>query len=184
VETGPSGAQLADWLRSQRAEDKDAWLLGLLGNSAQVTRSGILLQFRQSLRASRDEPMGEAASRRTCQELRAAAKARAEEAECRRAEEVAVRRAKEAEQSAKLRNLELNRLARRVDAAWDEADRKVSTKQAHQYALAVKELTDLRDLAMRDGRVEQFEARLLDLVHRHERKYAFVKRLRKAGLAT
>ena len=80
--------------------------------------------------------------------------------------------------------MELDRLARRIDAAWDEVDRKVSTKQTHQYGLAVKELTDLRDLATRDGHIEQFNARLLDLVRRHERKSTFVERLRKAGLTT
>jgi hypothetical protein len=184
TELVPSQAQLAAWLRSQRAEAKDAWLLELLGHSAQATRSEILLQFRQALRAGHGESVGKIAPARTCQELREAVEARAQEAERRRAEEAAAKKAEEAEQTARLRKLELDRLARRIDAAWDEVDRKVTTKQTHQYGLAVKELTDLRDLATRDENVEQFDARLQDFVRRHERKSAFLERLRKAGLTT
>jgi hypothetical protein len=99
------------------------------------------------------------------------------------AEATAARQAKEAEQAAKLRNLKLNRLARQIDAAWEEVDRKVSTKQANQYVLAVQELTDLRDLAVRDGHSEQFDGRLREFVQRHARKPALLERLRKAGLS-
>jgi hypothetical protein len=184
TETVSSQAQLAAWLRSRRAEERDAWLLEMLGPSAQATRSQILLQFRQSLRAARGGPVAEIVRPRTCQQLREAAEVRAQEAERRRAEEAAAKKAKEAELDARLRKLELDRLARRIDAAWDEVDRKVATKQTHQYVLAVKELTDLRDLATRDGHVEPFEARLQDLVRRHGKKVAFLERLRKAGLMT
>jgi len=184
TDAASSRVVLAEWLRSQRTEDKDAWLLELLGHSAPAVRSEILLQFRQALRVSRGEAAVEPPAGRTCQELRDAAQTRMREAERRRAEEAAARKAQEAKQAAKLRNLELDGLAQRGDAAWDEVERKVATKQTHQYALAVKELTELRDLARRDGHAAQFEARLLDLVHRHERKHAFVARLRKAGLMT
>jgi hypothetical protein len=184
AETGASQAELAKWVRSRQSEEKDAWLLELLGPSAPACRSEVLLQFRESLRAACDQPEGRSLPPRTCRELREAAEVREQEAERRRAAEAAAKRAKEAKQAAKVRNLELNRLAQRIDEAWDEVERKVSTKQTTQYDQAVKELTDLRDLAVRDGHVEQFQAHFLDLVHRHERKYALVKRLRKAGLMT
>ena len=177
-----SQAQLADWLQSRSATERNAWLVKLLGESAQATRSEILLQFRQSLRAARGQTRADTTPPRTCQELREAAEARAREAECRRAEAVAAKHAKVARQAAKLRNQELDQLALRIDDAWDEVDRKVSTKQTNQYALAVKELADLRDLSVRDGQIEQWTARLLDLVQRHARKSAFLERLRKAGL--
>jgi hypothetical protein len=179
-----SQAQLAEWLRSRSSVEKDAWLLELLGPSAQATRSEILLHFRQSLRAARGEPVGESTPPRTCQELREAGEARANEAARRRVAEDAAKRAKDAEQAAKVRNLLLDHLARRIDAAWDEVEQKVATKQASHYAQAVKELTDLRDLATRDGHIEQFDARLLELVRRHQKKPAFIQRLRKAGLTT
>jgi hypothetical protein len=52
-EATPSQAQLADWLQSRPVGERDAWLLGLLGESVQAKRSEILLPFRQSLRAVR-----------------------------------------------------------------------------------------------------------------------------------
>lgn len=182
TEATRSQAQLAAWLQSRSAEERDAWLLGLLGDSAQASRSEILLQFRQSLRAAGSESDSPIAPPRTCRELREAMEARAKEAERRRAEAAAAQRAKEAEQAAKLRKLELDRLARRIDAAWDEIDRRISTKETNRYILAVKELTDLRELATRDGHLEQFDARLLELIRRHEKKPAFLARLSKAGL--
>ncbi len=182
TESAPSQAQLAEWLQSRRAEERDAWLLELLGESAQASRSEILLQFRQSLRVAGGESVADTKRQRTCRELREAVEARAEAAERRRAEAAAAQRAKETEQAAKLRSLQLDRLAQRIDAAWDEIDRRLSTKETNRYILAVKELTDLRELATRDGHIEQFDARLLDLVRRHEKKSAFLARLRQAGL--
>ncbi len=177
-----SQAQLADWLQSRSTTERDTWLVKLLGESAQATRAEALLQFRQSLRAARGQTRADTIPPRTCRELREAAEAIEREAERRRAEAVAAKQAKEARQAAKLRRQELDRLALRIDGAWDEVDRKVTTKQMNQYALAVKELTDLRDLAVRDGQIEQFTARLLSFVQRHAKKSAFLERLRKAGL--
>ena len=182
AEAASTRSQLNEWLQSRPVAERDAWLLELLGESAQATRSEVLLQFRQSMRASRGVAAANTTPTRTCRELREAAEDRAKEAERRRAEEAAAKRAKKAQEAAKLRNLELDRLAQRIDAAWEEVDRKVSTKQAGQYALAVKELTDLRDLATRDRQIELFDSRLLDFVRRHAKKPAFLKRLRKAGL--
>ncbi len=178
----PSETQLIDWLQSLPAETRDMWLLKLLGESAQATRSAVLLQFRQSLRAALADPVVDKMPPRTCLELRQALEVRAANADRLRAEALAAKRAKDAHQAATRRTLELNQLAKRIDAAWDEADRKVSTKQTHQYVLAVKQLTDLRDLATRDRHIEQFDARLLDLVRRHAKKFAFLERLRQAGL--
>lgn len=182
AEPESSRAQLAEWLWSRSSAEKDAWLLALLGQSTQPTRSEILLQFRQSLRAASSGPQAQTAPPRTCQQLRQAREVHAKESERRRAEEDAAKRAKEAKQAAKVRNLLLNQLAKRIDAAWDEVEQKISTKQTSQYPQAVKELTDLHDLAIRDGHIEQFDARLSELVRRHQKKYALVQRLRKAGL--
>jgi hypothetical protein len=184
AEPESSRAQLAEWLWSRSSAEKDAWLLALLGQSTQPTRSEILLQYRQSLRAASGEPPVETLPPRTCRQLRQAREAQAKEAERRRAEEDAAKRVKEAKQAAKVRNLLLNQLAKRIDAAWDEVEQKISTKQTSQYPQAVKELTDLHDLAIRDGHIEQYDARLSELVRRHQKKYAFVQRLRKAGLIT
>jgi hypothetical protein len=118
---------------------------------------------------------------RTGQALREAAEARFKEAERRRAEADAAKQAKEAQRAARLRRFHLDRLAQRIDAAWAEVDRKVSTKQTNPYVLAIKELTDLCDLATRDGHVAQFAARLRQLAESHAKKGAFLERLKKAG---
>lgn len=99
-------------------QEGDAWLLELLGESAQATRSEVLLQFRQSLRGSRGKSVPDTTPPRTCRELREAAEARAKETERRRAEEAAAKQAKEAQQAAKLRNLELDRLLQ-LDTFFD-----------------------------------------------------------------
>lgn len=175
-------AELAEWLRSRPSAEKDAWLQELLGPSAQSFRSEILLRFRQSLRSVRGHSEPETLPPRTCQQLREAAEFREQEAERLREAKEAAKREKEAIQAAKLRKLALDRLAPRVDAAWEDIERKLMLKQPSKYDHAVKELTDLRDLAARDGHSEQFDARFLDLVTRHKGKHAFLKRLKQAGL--
>ncbi len=179
----PSQAQLVKWLRSKTAELREAWLLKLLGESAQATRSEVLLQFRQSLRAASADPMADTPPPRTCRELREAVEMRAAEADRLRKAALAAKQAKEAKQAAAQRNRELEHLATRINAAWQEVDRKVSTKQTHQYGLAIQELLALHDLATRDGNLAPFEARLLDLVRQHGKKSAFLERLRQAGLS-
>ena len=183
TEVAPSHAQLVKWIRSQTAESREAWLLKLLGESAQATRAEVLLQFRQSLRAAAADPVADTPPPRTCLELREAVEVRAAEADRLRKEALAAKRAKEAKQAATQRNRELDHLATRIDAAWKEVDRKVSTKQTHQYGLAIQELLALHDLAKRDHHLAQFEARLLDLVRQHAKKSAFLERLRQAGLS-
>jgi len=178
-----TSTQLIEWLQSQPTESRDVWLQKLLGESAQATRSEVLLQFRQSLRAAIVDSVVETEPTRTCLELREAVEARAAEADRLRAEALAAKKAKDAERAAMLRNRELDQLAKRIDAAWKEIDRKVSTKQTRQYVLAVTELMDLRDLATRDRQLKSFDARLLDLVHQHAKKSAFLERLRKACLS-
>ncbi len=183
TEVAPSHAQLAQWLRSQTAESREAWLLKLLGESAQATRAEVLLQFRQSLRAAMVDPEADTPPPRTCLELREAVEVRAAAADRLRKEALAAKRVKEAKQAAAQRNRDLDHLATRIDAAWKEVDRKVSTKQTHQYGLAIQELLALHDLATRDHHLTPFEARLLDLVRQHAKKPAFLERLRQAGLS-
>jgi hypothetical protein len=77
--------------------------------------------------------------------------------------EVAAQQAREAERAATLREQERDLLASRIDAAWDDIDRKLLLKVVRQYDLTVKALTDMRGV--------------------HKQK-AFRDRLTKAGLTT
>ena len=64
-QTAPTQTQLANWLQSQPVTQRDAWLLELLGDSAQPTRSEVLLQFRQSLKKSSQQPASDGQPSRT-----------------------------------------------------------------------------------------------------------------------
>jgi hypothetical protein len=57
-----------------------------------------------------------------------------------------------------------------------------AAKQPSRYDAAVKLLKDLRDVALRAGRQEEIEARLVRLREQHARKPSFVARLQAAGL--
>jgi len=58
----------------------------------------------------------------------------------------------------------------------------IATKQPKGYDHAVKLLLDLRDLAARKGKRDDFEARLNALRAAHPRKPSFIARLRMVGL--
>ena len=72
----PSQAQFAQWLKSQPAAQRQAWLLKLLGNSAPSTRSEIQLEFRQSLPAQPSASKALTMPPRTCKEFRDTLEAR------------------------------------------------------------------------------------------------------------
>ena len=73
-------------------------------------------------------------------------------------------------------------LARREEEAWGEAEALIATKQPGKYDAAVALLRDLRELAVRAGRREEAEARLVRLYERHAKKPSLIGRLRAAGL--
>ena len=183
TEVAPTQTQLVDWINSQPAKKRDAWLLALLGESAQTTRSEVLLQFRLSLRKPSKKSVSAGLPARSCAELREAAEVREAEAERLLVAEADAKKARAAKHTAKVRNVELDQLAQRVDAAWVEADQKISMKQPKQYDLAAKLLIDLRDLAVREKQTPAFKTRLLDLTRRHAKKTMMLDKLTQAGLS-
>ncbi len=171
ADTAPTQEQLALWLKSRSAVERDLWLFDLLGDSGPATRSEVLLQFRQSLRKNSSAAVHESTPRRTCEELQSAAE---ESRQC------ALQQS--AENAAKLRNTQLDELARNIDSAWREVQQTLEAKKPALYDLATKTLKDLRDLAERDGQMEPFQDRLRELVRRHKTKTAFIGKLQQTGL--
>ncbi|MCY2967553.1 MAG: hypothetical protein NT069_28635 [Planctomycetota bacterium] len=169
--TAPTKEQLAVWLKSRSAVERDRWLFDLLGESGPATRSEVLLQFRQSLRKKSSAAIHVSTPRRTCEELQAAA----EESRQRAIQQAA-------EMAAKLRNTQLDQLARNIESAWREVQQCLDAKKPSLYDLATRSLKDLRDLAERDGQLEPFQDRLRELVRRHATKKAFIEQLQNAGL--
>lgn len=118
---------------------------------------------------------------RTVAQLRKGALERAEARRCQakeRAERERVRREQEARAA---RERYLNDLAKRGEEAWARVDQLIATKQPKKYDEAVALLGDLRELAARDGRIQEHSARLRRIQMQHEGKPSFIGRLRKAG---
>jgi hypothetical protein len=112
-----------------------------------------------------------AAVRRTWAELRATAEG-LRQAEARRQQtEAEARRIKE-----------LQDFAPRAAQAWRDVAALIEEKKARPYAEAVALLVKLRDLAVFQNRLAEFEARLSSLQAQYAGRPAFQERLRKAGL--
>ncbi len=111
------------------------------------------------------------AARRTWAELRATAK-RLRQAEDRRQKaEAEARRIKE-----------LQDFAPRAAQAWRDVQALIEEKKARPYDEAVVLLVKLRDLAMFQGRLPEFQARMAALQAQYANRPAFQERLHKAGL--
>jgi len=65
---------------------------------------------------------------------------------------------------------------------WNEVEDLIATKQPKGYDHTVKLLLDLRDLAARKGKRDDFGARLDGLRAAHPRKPSLINRLERAGL--
>jgi len=104
------------------------------------------------------------------QNRRAAARMAAEE-KARREREAAI-----------LRQKHFDKIAGREPELLNEVEELISTKQPKSYDSAVELLMDLRDLAARNGKTDEFRTRLDGICMTHARKPSFIERLRKAGL--
>ena len=175
----PVDGALADWVRALPATEKDDLLIAAV--YGETHRLGSSLR-RRYLREHGPAWGGAVETGRTAGELFAAAEARAEERE--RIEEAkrAAAAAKRTEEVAKARESYLDGLAKRVDGAWREAEGMVESKKPTEYDRAVRLVTDLRDLADRDGEIDEFRGRLRTLRDRHAKKVSFMGRLDEAGL--
>jgi hypothetical protein len=112
-----------------------------------------------------------AATRRTWAELRETAE-RLRQAEARR---------QQAEAEAK-RVKDLQDFAPRAPQAWRDVQALIEEKKARPYDGAVALLVKLRDLAVFQNRLAEFEARLSSLQAQYAGRPTFQERLRKAGL--
>lgn len=112
-----------------------------------------------------------AAMRRTWAELRETAE-RLRQAEARRQQAAAEAK----------RIKDLQDFAPRAAQAWRDVQALIEEKQARPYDEAVALLVKLRELAVFQNRLAEFEARLSSLQAQYAGRPAFQERLRKAGL--
>ncbi|MFO0952374.1 MAG: hypothetical protein U0835_14745 [Isosphaeraceae bacterium] len=167
--------QLADWVKGLPAKDKDDYLIRLVSkNGAPSLAAKMLRRFRES---NRPEPnASKKASRRKLADLLARRDVLEENA---RQAEARAETKKQAKQKSG-REAHLDTLAGREGQVWADVEAKIQLKTQDAYDEAVALLTDLRDLALRQGRRADFDTRLHDLRHRHRYKTSLFDRINKA----
>ncbi|MEP7273146.1 MAG: hypothetical protein ABI882_16725 [Acidobacteriota bacterium] len=170
--------EVRSWVSSLPIKDKDRLLADTVINGGQAVSAALLSRF---LIERGPRPDVESGARRTAGELLTAANAKFEERqrvqrEKRDQEEAARVRAEEA-----AREKYLESLAGREEGVWAEIEFLIAKKQQGTYQRAVELVIDLRDVEERT-KEDDFHTRLEELWNRHIRKFAFVERLRKAGL--
>ncbi len=80
-----------------------------------------------------------------------------------------------------MRAKHLDKITGRAPQFWSEVEALISSKLPKNYDFAVELLVDLRDLASRNGKTDEFRARIDAVSMAHSRKPSFIERLRKAG---
>jgi hypothetical protein len=181
VDTRISREKLRAWIGALPAREKDDVLARLIVDEDLSVAMELLQRFFKH----RSGTMGGSpaqATRRTVGELLQDAQDRAEEgqqAEARRLAEEAKRREQKA---AAARAAHLDKIAAKEPQFWDRVDRLIAETKPKSYDEAVALLTDLRDLAQRSSRSEEFRRKLQAIRLTHARKPSFLERLHKAGL--
>ena len=171
--------ELAEWITNLSLVEKDQLLLRVARDHAATVRTELLCRFRrQSTRAVPSVP------RRTVADLLdTAARTRAEgmrRAAAQRADEEARRE----NARALARERRLDELAHGEETAWARIDTMIATKRPGEYDAAIVLLTELRSLAERDRRPDEFARRCAALRQTHSRKPSLIERFNRAGVGT
>jgi hypothetical protein len=161
---------MAAWVASMPAAEKDDVLLTLLRGDDPHLRAGLLQRFRGV--ASAPDGCRTVGSLQVAAEERWAERARA--AEEKRLEAAAARKRREEE----ARERRLAAVAAEGDRAWSRVDEMIATKKPAEYDRAVALLADLSEVAA----PIEFDRRITDLRKRHTRKPSLLDRLDRAGL--
>jgi len=181
LEAGPDREKLATWIQSWPEREKNNLLVAAVSEPGERWKNGLLRRFEQQ-NPRRTLPVPNAIRRRTAGDLMTLAHARAEERdrllEAKRVAEVARRKAEDEVNRARY----LDQLGNREEATWNQIAAHIQKRQPNEYGKAVTLLTDLRDLAVRQGRETAFQSALGELRRTHAAKESFLRRLTKARL--
>ncbi|MGE5604015.1 MAG: hypothetical protein ACM30E_13270, partial [Nitrososphaerales archaeon] len=129
--------------------------------------------------ADKPEPELGTTPRRTLGRLQAAAGELRAEDERRAREAAEARRRQEQAAAAERHRQLLENLAKREPAAWRDVETLIQKKTGVAYDEAASLLANLREIAVRDGRLPQFQARLAQLKTEYARRPALLERLRR-----
>ena len=173
--------EIREWIGTLPAEEKDDVLAKLIANEDLTLTKELFRRFIKE-RVSGNQQIAEKSERRTAGELLHAAEDHAEERRRAAAKKAAEEKAQRDRKAAESRAKYLDEIAKREPNLWSQVENLISTKQPKSYDQAVKLLADLRDLAVRKGKTDEFEARLNAFRAAQARKPSFIERLRKAKL--
>jgi hypothetical protein len=179
LKAGPSRKELATWIRSLTEKEKEGMLENALSEPGERWRIELLRRFEHENVSVSDHGT---VTRRTIADLLSASHARSEERmrklNAQRAAEAALKKAKEEANRA----LYLDQLAKREKAIWKQVDAHIQKRQPNDYDRAVILLTDLHDLAVRQGDETGFQLTMEELRKTHTAKDSFLRRLTRAKL--
>jgi hypothetical protein len=181
LNAGPDREELATWIQSLPEKEKNSLLVAAVSGFGERWKNGLLRRFEQQ-NARRTLSAPDTICRRTTGDLLRLVHARVEERtrllEAKRAAEAARRKAEDEAN----RSRYLDELRKREDTTWNQIATHIQKRQPNEYDKAVSLLIDLRDLAVRQGRVATFQSALGELRQEHAAKESLLRRLAKARL--
>jgi len=166
-EAGDDASRFREWVRQLPAGEQQRWLLRAADDPDLALGSALLGTFRRAHPAVADR------QRRTVAQLLAGA----EELEDARRREAMRRQAQARAAAAAARERQLGALGRRGVSAWRELEQLVESRS---YDEAVRLVADLREVAVREQGLEEFDRRLGEVRQRYARRRGFLDRLRRA----
>jgi len=173
--------EIRKWLGKLQTDEKDDVLARIITAQDLAPATDLLRRFIRECDQEGQRTLKQP-RRRTVGELLHSAQDLAEERRRLAAKKAAEEKARREREAAILRAKHLDEIDGREPELWNEVENLISTKQPKSYDSAVKLLVDLRDLAARKGKTDEFRARIDAICVAHARKPSFIERLRKAGL--
>lgn len=169
---------LSRWVAALPPREKNKVLLTLMAGEGAHSGNELLARYQQERAGASPGGVSGGHPSRTVQTLMQGA------AEYRRmaAEKAAEERAHRQREAMAAREKYLDGLVGRESTLWVKVERLIAEKQPRSYDQALKVLLDLRDLAARTGKGDNFRQRLDALRAAHARKLTFLDKLKRAGL--
>ena len=153
--SSPEKEEIYEWVRKLPGDEKDNTLAKLIAGEDLAFAAELLQRFFKE-RDAGGQRATEQKKRRTVGELLRAAEEHAEQQRRLAAKKAAEEKARREREAAISREKHLDRIAGQEPKLWSEVENLIATKQPKSYDQAVKLLVDLRDLAVRRGKREEF----------------------------
>lgn len=174
----PTDTELAAWIGQLPEASKDELLVRAATGRIADVGAEVLRRFHQQCGGNANPT----AARRIVGDLLAAAQVRAEASARQAAEKRAAEESRKKREQEAARAHHLDQMKGREAALWKEVQALVQTKRPKEYDRAVTILIDLRDLAARAGKDDQFQSALAQIRGEHQSKPSFLGRLDAAKL--